>query len=294
MKKMLLSCSVLAALGLGLQAQAGPVAGRFEILPAGSWSEFLQNGQPGQVGNEISASGPNYLFAGATLASVTNDATGEWDWITKYENGTLVLTNAPGAPWFAPCDNSPAFTVAFPEVWVKTRSTRFASTNEGYLEFVLKAGNQSYELKATYSGMPTYTSDTNGILASGDLRTARISLGKVVKVDVMPTPFNVASKGMLPVAIYSAPGFSARNVNPASVKLACVPASGWSYAADSGKLLLKFDRQAIVAKLPFVEDRETISLVLTGELKNGTAISGSDNVLILKKGKPVAAPKGKK
>jgi hypothetical protein len=259
------------------------------MTPAGSWSEFLQGGQPGQTGNEINAQGPNYLFAGAKITSVTNDATGEWDWLTKYEGGKLTLTNAPGAPWFAPCDNATTFEMDFPTVWVKTRSTRYATTNAGYLEFVLTGRSHSYEIKASFAGMPTYTPQTNGVLASGDLLSAKIWIGKVLRVDVLPSPFNVESKGMLPVQILNARGFNVKSINPASVKLDCVPASGWVYS--TGKLLLKFDRQAIVANLPPVEDGERVSLVLTGALKDSTPISGSDEVTILKKGKPAKPAK---
>lgn len=290
MKKILLTCS-LVAFGLLLQSQAGPLAGCFSITPPGSWSELLQAGQPGKAGNEISAQGPNYSFTGAKITFVTNDVTGEWDWLTKYEGGKLVLTNAPDAAWFAPCDGAATFEVAFPAVWVKTRSSRFASTNAGYLQFVLMGHSGSYELKATFSGMPAYTAQTNGdILASGDLASAKLWLGKVVTVQVLPNPFNVASKGVLPVQILNARGFNVKSIDLASLKLACVPASGWSFA--SGKLLLKFDRQALVANLGPVEDGERVSLLLTGQLKDGSPISGSDEVTILKKGKP--AKPGKK
>jgi hypothetical protein len=285
MKKTFLTSSLIV-FGLWLQAQAAPLAGLFSINPPGSWSEFLQGGQPGRVGNEINAWGPNYRFAGATIAVVTNDITGEWDWITKYENGTLFLTNAAGAPWFNSCEGEKVFEVSFPEVWVKTRSTRYASTNAGYLEFLLTAANDSVRVKATYAGLPTYTQEATGVLASDNLGTASIGIGKEVAVEIMPKKFNVESQGVLPVTVSTCKQFNVKAIDPASLKLECAPAlRGVVSGERQGVLVLKFDRQAVVANLPPVTDGEEIKLVLTGQLKDGTPISGSDEVIILKKDK---------
>lgn len=285
MKKVILISSLIV-FGLWLHAQASPLAGLFSINPPGSWSEFLQGGQPGRVGNEINAWGPNYRFAGARIAVVTNDVTGEWDWITKYENGTLFLTNTAGAPWFNACEGAEVFQVAFPEVLVRTRSTRYASTNAGYLEFLLTAASDSFRIKATYAGMPTYTPEATGVLASDNLGTASIGIGKVVCIEIMPKMFNVGSQGVLPVSVFVGKQFNVSSIDPASLKLECAPALRGVFSGERlGVLLLKFDRQAVVANLPPVTDREEIRLVLTGQLKDGTPISGSDEVVILKKDK---------
>ena len=48
---------------------------------------------------------------------------------------------------------------------------------------------------------------------------------------------------------------------------------------------LKFDTQEFVASLGEVNDRDTISVQLTGALQDGTQIQGEDVILILKKGR---------
>jgi hypothetical protein len=50
-------------------------------------------------------------------------------------------------------------------------------------------------------------------------------------------------------------------------------------------LTLKFDVQAIVAKIGNVEDGNCLALSLEGKLLDGTTIVGEDVVVILKKGK---------
>jgi len=45
-------------------------------------------------------------------------------------------------------------------------------------------------------------------------------------------------------------------------------------------LTLKFDRQAIIAAIGLVNDGDVIPLTLTGELNDGTTLSGQDNIII--------------
>jgi hypothetical protein len=52
-----------------------------------------------------------------------------------------------------------------------------------------------------------------------------------------------------------------------------------------GDLVLKFDKQDLVAALGAVEDGDELILELTGELVDGTAIEGHDCIVIRKKGK---------
>jgi hypothetical protein len=297
MKRTFLTCS-LVALGVWLQAQAGPLTGCFDIQPPGTWSEVMLGGLPGQVGNEIEALGPNFSFQDAKLASVTADTTQEWDWLTKYEGAKLSLANVAGAPWYSKCEgNDVVFEVLFPEVWVKTRSDRYAATNAGYIEFMLTATNGAYSLRATYAGTPAYTPEvtatTSNLVASAALSTASVCIGQAVKVDVIPRPFNLKSKGVLPVAIYGSRQFDVNTIDPSTIKIECAPALRWVYAKGrGGKLLLKFDRQAIVENLPLVENRDMVPLTLTATLKDGTPVSGSDKVMIIKpKTKPAKPAK---
>ncbi len=285
MKRMFLTCGVVA-LGCWLQAQAGPLAGCFDVQPPGQWSEFLQGGETNQIGNEFTAWAANYTLSGAKLTFVTNDVSGEWDWLTKYEGATLWLTNVPGAPWFSKCEGEVTFQAALPELWIKTRNDRYAATNAGYTEFLFSATNGSVSIKGTFAGMPTFTPQetptVTNVVASGPLATATICVGQTLKVDVIPTPFNVKSKGVLPVAIRGTRNFDVKSIDPSTIKLECAPALRWVYAkGQGGKLLLKFDRQAIVSNLPMVENGDMVTLTLTATLKDGTPASGTDKVRII-------------
>lgn len=136
-----------------------------------------------------------------------------------------------------------------------------------------------------------------------------------VPVDIHPTscrnPLDVGSKGVLPVAILGTEDFDVTQIDSATVLLGNVPALRWAledvaapFEPYIGKedafdcttegpdgyldLTLKFDTQAVVADIGYVEDGDVLLLQLTGNLKEeygGTAIMGEDVVVILKKGK---------
>ena len=50
--------------------------------------------------------------------------------------------------------------------------------------------------------------------------------------------------------------------------------------------MLRFDKEATIDALGEVSDGDCVGLMLTGQLVDGTPISGSGHVLIRKKGKP--------
>lgn len=296
MKRFIMICA-LATAGAWLNAQAAPLAGCYEVTPPGHWSELLIGGQPGHHGNEITAGdGATYEFFGATIAEVRSDTTGEWDWITRYTGGTLVLTNTADAGWYFGCEQASEFVLPFPEVIVKTRSTRYASTNQGYLEFELSGQSAWVSILATYAGLPTYTAQGSNVLASAALGSARICVGKEITVDVRPgsrvNPFNMRSRGVLPVAILGGPDFDVSQVDPATIRLQCVPATRWSMAQvnrDRIKdLSLKFETEAIASTLGTVSKRQVVKLTLTAALKDGTPLAGFDEVQIV--GNPTPKP----
>lgn len=130
-----------------------------------------------------------------------------------------------------------------------------------------------------------------------------------IKPGSCPNPLNVKSKGVLPVAIISTESFDATMVDPVSVRLEgvaplrCAYADvGFPFEPFVGKedcsldcevsnpdgfedLVLKFNRQEIIAALGDVEDGECWALKLTGNLFDGLPIVGEDMVIILNKGK---------
>jgi hypothetical protein len=285
-----------------LAARALPTAGTYSVTPPGVWQEWLQNGQPGTPGNEIGASSPFYSFSGATIAQVEPDATQQWDWITVYTGGELVLKNVARAPWAALCDPAEEFTFQFDQVVVKTRSTRFIGTpDQGKLEFELSGRSGGVAVWASYSGVPTATPDNQGnVIVSDELDAVHIAI-HLIEVDVKPgscpNPLNVKSKGVLPVAILGTTPNSSRSIDPASIRLAYMGRSiaplRWNIEGvcdDEGSLdrcpdiSLKFDTEAIVRMLGPVLDRQVIALTLNAALRDGTMVSGQDRIIILNGG----------
>ncbi len=126
-----------------------------------------------------------------------------------------------------------------------------------------------------------------------------------VMVDVKPgscdNPFNVKSKGVLPVAILGSDLFDVTMVDPSTVTLMGVPARHWAFEDVSTSsdcsvsggdgyldLVLHFDSRALVAALGEVSDGDMVDLMLEGYILpdlGNVHFSGFDTVTILKKGK---------
>lgn len=132
-----------------------------------------------------------------------------------------------------------------------------------------------------------------------------------IKPGGCPTPINVGSKGVLPVAVLGTNDFDVTTIDPGSITLAGVSPLRWSLedaatpyeinieecnindcheltGDDYLDLTLKFDSQEIYAAIGEVYDRECLILELTGKLKTAYGalpIKGGDVVSILKKGR---------
>jgi predicted extracellular nuclease len=126
----------------------------------------------------------------------------------------------------------------------------------------------------------------------------------IVDVDIKPgsceNPFNVRIKGVLPVAILGSAAFDVIQIDPATVVLAGVPASHWSFEdVSSGMdcavggdgyldLVLQFDAETLLAVIGEVADGDMATLKLVGYLfpdYGGTPVIGFDNVMMQVKGK---------
>jgi uncharacterized repeat protein (TIGR01451 family) len=132
-----------------------------------------------------------------------------------------------------------------------------------------------------------------------------------IKPGGCPTPINVGSKGVLPVAVLGTADFDVTAIDPTSITLEGVSPLRWAIedvatphqinvdecnildcneeAGDGvDDLTLKFDTQEIYAAIAEVYDRECLILELTGHLRTedgGLLFKGGDVVSILKKGK---------
>jgi photosystem II stability/assembly factor-like uncharacterized protein len=119
-----------------------------------------------------------------------------------------------------------------------------------------------------------------------------------IKPQSCPNPLNIKSKGVLPVAILGTANFDVSDIDVSSVKLVGVvplrsdekdvatPFDG--ELCDCTKkgpdgfedLTLKFDKKTIVDALGEVNKGDEVELNLTGELRDGTPIEGTDCVVI--------------
>ena len=153
-----------------------------------------------------------------------------------------------------------------------------------------------------YEGNPRVI---NGIVDMGAyefLPPVEISID--IKPQSCPNPVNVKSKGVLPVAILGSDVLDVNDIDIDTVLLeGIVPLRG-SYEDTASPVIddtecacttdgadgyidlnLKFDTQEVVEALGDVIDSETWMLHLTGNLKDGTPIEGTDCIVIRKKGK---------
>jgi hypothetical protein len=131
----------------------------------------------------------------------------------------------------------------------------------------------------------------------------RVPVALDIKPQSCPNPFNVNTKGVLPVAILGTEDFDVMTVDPSTVVLEGVPPLRWSFEDVSTPVVdpmepcectthgadgymdmtLKFDHQAIAAALGMVYDGEVRVLSLEAFTYDDVAIEGKDCVIIIKK-----------
>lgn len=125
-----------------------------------------------------------------------------------------------------------------------------------------------------------------------------------IKPGSCPNPLNLASRGVLPVAVLGSEDFDVNAIEPFSIRLSEVAPIRGSYedvatpVTDGNEcectmtgpdgytdLTLKFMTQEIVEELLRTEDEladgQELSLTVTGELTDGTVITGSDCVVLV-------------
>ncbi|MCZ7556552.1 MAG: T9SS type A sorting domain-containing protein [Bacteroidia bacterium] len=133
-----------------------------------------------------------------------------------------------------------------------------------------------------------------------------------IKPGSCPNSFNVNSKGNLPVAILGSPGFDVANIDPATVTLNGVPATGGMSLSDvstpyigyktdcmdcntigpDGTMdrVFHFNSQAVAATLGPVSNNDCKLLVIAGEFMDGTPFSGRDIIRVIGNIAPKEAP----
>jgi hypothetical protein len=125
-----------------------------------------------------------------------------------------------------------------------------------------------------------------------------------IKPGSCPNPLNLASSGVLPVAVLGSESFDVSTIDPGSIFLEGVPTIRTSYedvasvVTDANEcecntadpdghmdLTLKFRTQDIVEELIYSQDElakgQTLALTLTGELLDYTGVEGTDCVRLV-------------
>lgn len=188
----------------------------------------------------------------------------------------------------------------------------------------VKEWNERESILAVYKG-GSYADSNIGGNVSGGLRSNMGSLHLgfriasnivpeptlIISIDIKhtscPNPVNIKSKGVLPVAVLGSDVLDVNEIDPNSVEIFGVQSVRYSYEdvsapADVNALpeeclcstdgpdgyvdmVLKFDTPEIAEAIGEVEDGDYVILTLTGFLKDGTPIEGTDCVMIIKKGK---------
>ena len=162
----------------------------------------------------------------------------------------------------------------------------------------------SYDCNVTFKWMgATFENSTQQIHI--DVKAKEMAVD--IKPQSCPNPVNVASQGVLPVAILGSAEFDVADIDPATVTLEGVPALRWEmmdvgtpYALpeepsayschEAGAdgymdLTLKFDTQAVVGALASKTDGDVLTLKVNGQTYGGVHYEGGDVVLILNKKK---------
>jgi hypothetical protein len=269
------------------------------------------------VGSEIDGSQTAvavYKNAGLLWSGILNDVAGNmsgkgWtigqDWDTRkrtdFFEGTI--------------DEVSLFNRALSGEEIRTNMRRTLSGEEpnlaAYWDFDEGVGQIVYDLSGNsnhgWLGSAPYadSSDPAWVASDAPVGVCAIPVAVDIKPAGCPNPLNVKSRGVLPAAILGSEGFDVSLVDFASVELAGVSAIRSSledvaapvangdecacneYGPDGWPdLTLKFETQQIVETIGDVNDGDVLPLTLTGVLRDGTLIEGTDCVVIRGKHKP--------
>jgi hypothetical protein len=111
---------------------------------------------------------------------------------------------------------------------------------------------------------------------------------KTVTLDIKPgsvkNPFNMDAEGRLPVAIMGSAELDVSLIDPSSIKLATLAPVHYAITdiqSDGyADVVVLFRDKDVADLLPAVVDGEVVGLELTGALKDGTLITGSDSITV--------------
>jgi hypothetical protein len=162
------------------------------------------------------------------------------------------------------------------------------------------------KLSNPYPWISGYPVAMDNVRVEWDWDISAINVDLDIKHGGCPNPLNVKSNGVLPVAILGTEELDVSEIDTVSLLLNGVPPVRHRYkdtaaplVADADDcscttegadgftdLVLKFKTRDIVATLGDVNDVDELELSITGFLKDGTPIEGTDCIIIRDKHKP--------
>lgn len=302
--RILKACVVLwVSLSLGSLSVAAPSGGNWDSddgdFDAGVWQEVFYGLGEGQPGNEITAAGLEWSLEGAILESH------EWllDEPNKHVHKTIytgaTLTLDVGGPWETVGDTLP-YTASLGDLVVITTKLFDGDGNLTDLSWKIKARGafDDYDdryvmIRAKYSGIPTPI-DEGGVSGMTDeIDQTMIVIGLIADVKVKPRTLNLSSKGKWVMAKISLPDDAdVADIDIGSLLLNKEVEAAWAKVTRGGKaLLVKFPRDDVQATL---DPGNQVSVLITGELDDGTPFRGWDKIRVIDKGNKPAKNAAKK
>jgi hypothetical protein len=211
---------------------------------------------------------------------------------TVYSGGSLELVNSE-TPWGS-ADAAGTFVISPGALLnVTTKFTGDTSCDPtGEISFELSGvgtigGYEGYHvfIRARYTGNPTLSdSDPQTLADSFDENGfVSLSISPPAALDIKPgscvNPFNVRTRGVLPVALLGSDLVDVSKIDPSSILLEGVPPLRWAFEDVAGPgdcggdtpdgymdLVLKFSSREILTALDEVADGDEILLTLTADL----------------------------
>jgi hypothetical protein len=296
--RILKACVVLwVTLALAGLCVAAPAGGSWDTddgdFDAGIWQEVFYGSGEGQPGNEIIAAGLEWYLEGAILESH------EWllDEPNKHVHKTIytgaTLTLDVDGPWETAGDTLP-YIASLGDLVVITTKLFDDDGNLTSLSWKIKTRGvfDDYDdryviIRASYSGIPDPIEQGQVPGMTDEIDRIIIDIGLIAKVRITPRTLNLSSKGKWITAKISLPeDVDVADIDVDSLLLNKEVESAWAKVVKGGKaLMVKFPRDEVQATL---DPGNQVSVLITGELDDGTPFRGWDKIRVIDKGnKPV-------
>lgn len=182
-------------------------------VTTGEWSERIFAVGPPM--STISGSGKGWSLTAEKLSPAVPGPAG-WQWQTLYENGTLVLNGLGGITDTVTGLTFTNLTWNYPTGLPKM----FRLSGSGTLKY-----GSTFSLVGSFVGLPRTAAGNDSLLVYGNLTSASFTVNPIevniaVKPWSDPSPINLKSEGVVPVAILGSEAFDVSKIDQSSLLLA--------------------------------------------------------------------------